>query len=629
MKKTDHHHTHGCTCGCKNPIVEILKHKLFSKEHIEKLTAHLPKSKPLAASPKAILYSGGTIRPMVNGDAGIVESIGIAQGFVVASGSYAKVKAAMDSKYKDAYQHIVLDKAQTLIPGMFEPHVHTVFSGMMASWIDVSPFEGQDLRKVYTKKWISEILSSALETSSDSVLLATGLDPALIQPQSGKNFSKIDNVFLDKVSKDKPILIMSASGHTIYANSPALREIYNTQKGKPAMHDYHSADEYIAKTHGLLEEEPMMMPAVTTFQDAISIKSLDIVANMDAFFRQANSRGVTSMYDALINHMYVPYLEKYLEARQLSVRLGGALYCETLEAAKALPPYRQPGNYLDLYLGHVKIVSDGSNQGLTGYQSEPYSVILEKDHACGIFNFSSQEAYQKVVDEVILAKGWPIMIHANGNKAITDTIAAFGKALAKYKGPELRNRIEHCSLLEQNSIDEMEKWKLSPSFLIGHVGYWGDVFEKVIFEGQYLPENNEPKVFSLDRCGSAAKKLRISLHSDHTVTPLGPLRMMEQSITRAMEANENAWPLNVLNTEEQLSNEQALKAVTYDAAWQCYADSWAGSLEEGKFADFVILEKDPITMPRKDASMNMRNIKVLETWLGGIKVYTSRRPIKG
>ena len=57
MKKTDHHHTYGCTCGCKNPIVEILKHKLFSKEHIEKLTAHLPKSKPLAASAKAILYS--------------------------------------------------------------------------------------------------------------------------------------------------------------------------------------------------------------------------------------------------------------------------------------------------------------------------------------------------------------------------------------------------------------------------------------------------------------------------------------------------------------------------------------------------------------------------------------------
>jgi len=621
MKNTDHHHTHACTCGCNNPIVEILKHKLFSKEHIEKLTAHLPKSKPVAASPKAILYSGGTIRPMINGQADIVESIGIAQGTVVACGTYTKVKEAMDAKYKDNYQHIVLDKAHTLIPGMFEPHVHTVFSGMMASWVDVGPFEGQDLKKVYTKEWISATLSSALETSSDTVLLATGLDPALIQPQSGKNFSQIDNVFLDNVSKDKPIIIMSASGHTIYANSVALRQIYNKQQGEPAMHDYSSADDYIAKTHGLLEEEAMMMPAVNTFEEAIASKSLNIVANMDAFFRQANSRGVTSMYDALINQMYIPYLEKYLGARQLSVRLGGALYCETLDAAKALTPYRQPSHYLDLYYGHVKIVSDGSNQGLTGYQSEPYSVILEKDHPCGIFNFSDTETYQTLVDKVILEKGWPIMIHANGNQAITDTIAAFRKALAKYKGPELRNRIEHCSLLEQNSIDEMEKWKISPSFLIGHVGYWGDVFEKVIFEGQHLPENNAPKVFSLDRCSSAAKKLRISLHSDHTVTPLGPLRMMEQSITRVMEANENKWPLNVLNTEEQLSNEQALKAVTYDAAWQCYADSWAGSLEEGKFADFVILEKDPVTMARKDCSMNMRNIKVLETWLGGVKVY--------
>ncbi|SDG68905.1 hypothetical protein SAMN05421827_109169 [Pedobacter terrae] len=623
MIKTDHHHPHACTCGCKNPIVEILKHELFSKEHIEKLTAHLPKSKPLAASPEAILYSGGTIRPMVNGDARAVEAIGIAQGIIVASGAYAQVKAAMDTKYKDAYQNIVLDKTHTLIPGMFEPHVHTVFSGMMASWIDVSPFEGQDLRKVYTKHWISATLSSALATSSDSVLLATGLDPALIQPQSGKNFSEIDNVFLDNVSLDTPIIIMSASGHTLYANSAALSAIYNAQKGQPAMHDYTSAEDYIDKTHGLLEEETMMMPAVKTFEDAIKTKSHDIVENMDEFFRQANSRGVTSMYDALINHMYVPYLEKYLEAKRLPVRLGGALYCETLKDAQALPPYRQPDYYLDLYLGHVKIVSDGSNQGLTGYQSEPYSVILEKDHSCGIFNFKNTEAYQKVVDEVILEKGWPIMIHANGNRAITDTIAAFRSALAKYTGPQLRNRIEHCSLLEQSGIDEMEALNISPSFLIGHVGYWGDVFEKVIFEGQDLPEHHAPKVFSLDRCSSAAKKLRISLHSDHTVTPLGPLRMMEQAITRVMEASDNTWPLNVLNTEEQLTHEQALKAVTYDAAWQCYADGWAGSLEDGKFADFVILEQDPILMPRQDCGMNMRNIRVLETWVGGIKVYTA------
>ncbi|WP_431292260.1 hypothetical protein [Pedobacter sp. P26] len=128
---------------------------------------------------------------MANGDAGVVESIGMAQGFIVACGSYAQVKAAMDAKYKDAYQSIVLDKAQTLIPGMFEPHVHTVFSGMMASWIDISPFEGQDLRKVYTKKWIADTLSAAHEASSDVVLLATGLDPALIQPQSGKTFRRL------------------------------------------------------------------------------------------------------------------------------------------------------------------------------------------------------------------------------------------------------------------------------------------------------------------------------------------------------------------------------------------------------------------------------------------------------
>lgn len=617
-----HHHAHSSTCACKNPVLNILKDKLFTPEHIETLFADLPATKPVKEKPKSILYSGGTIRPMLGGDAGTVDAIGIAEGLVVASGTYHQVKEAMNAKCKEGYEEILLDEKHTLIPGMFEPHVHTVFSGFMAAWVDVSPFDGQDLRKGYTREWVSATLAAALTDLKEDVLLATGLDPALITPQSSDNFSDIDYLFLNKVSDDTPILIMSASGHTLYANSPALNEIYNAQKGQPDMSQYSSADDYISKTHGLLQEETGMMPAVRTFENAMTSKTQDIVENMDAFFHEANSRGVTSMYDALIYQLYVPYLEQYLTSRQLSVRLGGAMYCETLEAAQAMPTYMHPKNYMDLYLGHAKIVSDGSNQGLTGFQSQPYAVKPDGKSTYGIFNFTDTDAYQQVVNEVILGKGWPVMIHANGDQAISDTIAAYKGALQQYKGPELRNRIEHCSLLDDRGIDEMQAYGLSPSFLIGHVGYWGDVFEKVIFKGQELPGTTTPKVFSLDPCASAASKLRISLHSDHTVTPLGPLRMMEQSITRVMEASSNAWPYNVLNTREQLSNEQALKAVTYDAAWQCYADSWAGSLDTGYFADFVILAQDPVTMPREECSMNMRNIKVLETWLGGVKVYS-------
>jgi predicted amidohydrolase YtcJ len=173
----------------------------------------------------------------------------------------------------------------------------------------------------------------------------------------------------------------------------------------------------------------------------------------------------------------------------------------------------------------------------------------------------------------------------------------------------LRHRIEHCSLTTQQNLDDMKAMQISPSFLIGHVGYWGYAFKEAIFG---------TKSSMLDLCQSAIEKgMIITLHSDNSVSPLGPLRMMEQSITRRMERDPE-W--NVLNPTECLTHEQALIAVTYDAAWQCYAEQWTGSLTTGNFADFVLLAQDPLKM--KNPFMHMRNIPVLETWVRGAKVYS-------
>jgi predicted amidohydrolase YtcJ len=157
----------------------------------------------------------------------------------------------------------------------------------------------------------------------------------------------------------------------------------------------------------------------------------------------------------------------------------------------------------------------------------------------------------------------------------------------------------------------MKQLEVSPSFLIGHVGYWGYAFQEAIFGD---------KSIMLDLCNAALKAgMKITLHSDNQVSPLGPLRMMEQSVTRIMEADPE---LGTLNAPECITAEQALTAITYDAAWQCYAEQWTGSLKAGNFADFVVLQQDPLSI--KDPYMNIRNIDVLETWVGGLQVYSSK-----
>ncbi len=168
----------------------------------------------------------------------------------------------------------------------------------------------------------------------------------------------------------------------------------------------------------------------------------------------------------------------------------------------------------------------------------------------------------------------------------------------------------------------MKRMSISPSFLIGHVGYWGKAFCDTIL--------GHERAQWLDRCASAlAAGMRISLHSDHFVSPFGPLRCMEQAVGRVMEATRvppaadaATAPVEVLNPSERLSIAQALRAVTIDAAWQCHLDEQIGSLLPGKQADLVILEQDPLTWQTIDAA-GMRDIVVRETWVSGRRVYSA------
>ena len=104
-----------------------------------------------------------------------------------------------------------------------------------------------------------------------------------------------------------------------------------------------------------------------------------------------------------------------------------------------------------------------------------------------------------------------------------------------------------------------------------------------------------------------------TLHSDFMVTDPAPLHMIEMAVTR------RTWkePDYVLAPQEKISVESAIRAVTSEAAWQLFSEQEIGSLETGKFADLVILDKDP----RKVPGDTIKDIKVLETWMDGRQVY--------
>jgi predicted amidohydrolase YtcJ len=218
---------------------------------------------------------------------------------------------------------------------------------------------------------------------------------------------------------------------------------------------------------------------------------------------------------------------------------------------------------------------------------------------------SAQELKEEAVDRA--TKGWHLAIHGNGDAAIDNVLDACEAVRdAGVDMNKVRVRIEHCSILHDEQIERMKELKVSASFLIGHVHYWGVAMRDEVF--------GEKKAMLLDRCASTEKAgVGFTLHSDFMVTDPVPLHMIEMAVTR------RTWkePDYVLAPEERITVESAIRAVTSEAAWQLYSEHEVGSLEVGKFADMAILDKDP----RKVSPDSIKDIKVQETWMDGKRIY--------
>ena len=248
-----------------------------------------------------------------------------------------------------------------------------------------------------------------------------------------------------------------------------------------------------------------------------------------------------------------------------------------------------------------KVVTDGSNQGFTGRQREPY---LGTDNL-GIF-YVAPDALR----EMVLLRGrqgWPLVLHGNGDAGIDSILDAV--QYASDSGVDvrrLRMRIEHCSILHDDQIARIRDLGIGPSFLINHVYYWGHAMRDTVFG----PE----KVQLLDRCKSVEDAgITWSIHTDAPVSPLGSLHKIRVAVARDL------WkePQTVLAPRERVSVGAAIRALTINAAWQCHSEHEIGSLLPGKFADFVILDNDP----RLVEPTAISDIGVTETWLNGERVF--------
>ncbi len=579
-------------CDCCNPGLMKFMRSYQSRRNV---LAGLAASLAVAASPALAqtskpagspekpqtIFLGRTIYTM-NDAQPHAEALAVSHGKIVAIGNAAEILAlkGADTKVVDFGDKVVF-------PGFVDPHMHSSFSGLRP-WLDIGPFSVPDMDSARQK-----LRDAASKLSGDQWLQAKMVDPSIMP---GEPFTLSD---LDSIAPNVPLFILESNGHVAYVNSLALAKAKVTKDTPNPPQARFMRDASGALT-GRLEEAPSFYPFLAVMPQPTAA---DLVSYFRADLQDAVAKGCTLVHDCGIGAAFGEKDLALIDAVMKTnppLRYAGYLVSTHYDAWEKLG--LRPGERTPRFtLNGIKAWADGSNQAQTGYQREPYLGSTGR----GALNYQPSEI-EAVVRKAHMA-GWQVGIHANGDAAIDVAIDAFAQGTSGQGGHQLRHRIEHSSILHDEQIVRMKELGLSPSFLIGHVHFWGRAFQDRILG----PERAK----RVDPCRSALDKgLRISLHSDFNVTPIDPLRCVENAVVRDMKEGGG-----VLAPEQCITPMEALRAVTIDAAWQCHMDHVCGSLEVGKAADMVVLEKDPTVVPAEQ----IHAIKVMETWIDGQAGYTA------
>jgi predicted amidohydrolase YtcJ len=570
-----------CPC-CANVFAETLR---LSGVDLAEQAGRLPKV-PDRPSPAPVLVTGAHIITM-NAQAPVAEAMLVADGRITWLGSLSDAPEAADG-----VERLVLD-GKVVVPGFVEPHMHLPPLAMMHDFSNIGPnrFETTDAA-------LAQLAKDAQATPVGEWVVGRQFDPSL---QTGPDY--LTAAMLDQVSTDHPVFVYNTSLHLGYCNSVALN-IAGIDASTPDPQGAEISRDSQGNPNGVLKAGPAMALVV---RHNSKLKHGNIAEGCLSVLGQANAVGITTLCDQGTGMFQgVKELDVYQSMRDSGRMTARFRYSVSQAMADRWDEAQLTWGEGDEWVRRTgwKIVSDGSNQGRTGLQREAF-IGSEGENAKGMA-YIEKDVLDGAVERR-LREGWAVCVHANGDAAIDRALDAFAKAKAKGLDPAAKRcRIEHCSILHDEQIEKMAELGLSPSFLIGHVHYWGKAFVEDIFGLE--------KASKLDRTGACEDQgIRWSLHSDDPVTEMNPLRCMENAVVRNMWRSDE-----LLAPEERVPAAAALRAMTIDAAWQCHSDHEVGSLAAGKFADFVVLAEDPLTV----APETLGEIKVLETWVGGRQIFS-------
>jgi len=518
-----------------------------------------------------LLYNGKIYT--VDNNFSITEAMAVKGGKILATGSSDVIKKSYNSKASIDLQGGIV------YPGFIDAHCHFYGLALM--------LQQADLKGSTSFKMVIERLKAHQTKLHPQWLLGRGWDQNLWED---KNFP--DNTLLDENFPDIPVVLTRIDGHAVIANSKALELAGITTKtqidgGKILLKNGKLTGVLIDKAADMMKEfvpKPKGDELATLLQEAQ---------------KKCLATGLTTVADAGLSKETVLFLEQLQSESLLKINI----YAMLDPSKENIDYFVKKGIYKKdrLHVCSIKLYADGALGSRGACLLQPYS-----DDAANFGLMLETPDSLRYYCNIAYENNYQVNTHAIGDSAVRQLLKIYA-AILNGKN-DRRWRIEHSQVVNPNDIGMFGDFCIIPSVQPTHAT--SDMNWAEARLGKERVKNAYAYKTLLLQNGW------IPFGTDFPIEEIDPMLTFYAAVFRK---DIKGFPENGFQTENAITRAEAIRGITLWAAKACFEENEKGSLEAGKYADFVILDKDIMTIPEKE----VLSAKVLKTFIRGEKVFSS------
>jgi len=536
------------------------------------------------------IWSGGKILTM-NDAAMRAEAVAERGGKIVAVGNTAEVL-----KLKGPSTVLINLGGRTMLPGFVDAHGHVMAGGLQALSANLlAPPDGKIADIASLQQTLRDWVAANRETVHRiELIVGFGYDNAQLAELRHPNRDD-----LDKISQEMPVLIIHQSGHLIAVNSKAL-ELGGITADTP------NPEGGVIRRRGGGQEPNGVLEETAAFPLLLKLLARVGPEGAPAFIRAGTELwarfGYTTAQEGRTSPGAVNALRAFADSGALKIDVVS--YPDVLMDRELIKEAVSRTYKNRFRVAGAKLTIDGSPQGFTAWRDRPYYKPVGH-YPPGYLGYPAATAKQ-VGDAInwAFANNIQIMTHANGEAASDELIAYIDAAEKKYGAGDRRPVLVHGQFLREDQVDALKRLSIIPSLFPMHTFYWGD-WHRDHTVGPALADNISPTGWCVTR------GMKFTSHHDAPVAFPDSMRVLDATVTRRSRSGD------IIGPAQRIDVITALKAMTIWPAWQHFEEASKGSIETGKLADFVILDKDPTAVDPE----TIDRIKVTETIKEGVTVF--------